>query len=82
MLIIARRPRFEAAIRGVLDNLLQRVDNDFKEVRTAVDLSKKVTDLREQVEKLEIEKGRKQEAFDRREREIEHKLGLHKEQVR
>ncbi len=35
-----------------------------------------VTQLREEIETLKIEKGRKEEEFAKKEREIEHKVGL------
>ena len=45
------------------------------------DLSSKVKDLREQISVLEIEKAQHEESFEKKEREIEHKLGLHRRQV-
>lgn len=44
-------------------------------------LHEEVAKLTEQVEALKIEKERIEEGHKRREREIEHKLGLHKQQV-
>lgn len=40
------------------------------------DLLDTLRTLRQSISSLEIEKGRKQEEFDRRERETEHKVGL------
>lgn len=39
-------------------------------------LQAKILSLRENIETLKIEKARKQEEYDRREREVEHKVGL------
>jgi len=35
-----------------------------------------IVKLREEISKLEIDRAKKQEEFDRREREVEHKVGL------
>jgi predicted nuclease with TOPRIM domain len=52
------------------------VDEELKGLRSVTDLNKKVKELRGQIETLEIEKERADEDFARREREIEHKIGL------
>ena len=50
----------------------------FKKMTT---LREEITKLRDDLETLKIEKGRRTEDTERREREIQHKLGLHKKQV-
>ena len=57
-------------------DILARVEGDLKGIRSVVDLAAKVKALREEKEKLEIEAARRDEAFARKEREIEHKVGL------
>ncbi len=57
---------------------LASVEADLASIRNASDLTANVKALRLEVEQLQTEKGRKQEEFDRREREVEHKLGLEK----
>ncbi len=77
MLVVAGNHRtLEQAIRNIVTEFGEQVLKDLQGIRSVADLSSKVRDLRSQVEMLEIEKARKQEEFDRREREIEHKVGL------
>jgi hypothetical protein len=57
-------------------DILARVEGDLKGIRSVVDLAAKVKSLREEKEKLEIEAARRDETFARKEREIEHKVGL------
>lgn len=58
-----------------------RQRRDLSALRQLEEVSQRVTQLKEQLETLRIEKARKEEDHDRREREIQHKLGLHREQV-
>ena len=81
MIVIGKRP-FEATINRIAEEAAKRVEDELKEIKTATDLSKKVKELREQVAKLEIEKSQREESFARKERELEHKVGLHKEQTK
>lgn len=57
-------------------DIVARVEGDLRGIRSVVDLSAKVKALREEKEKLEIEAARRDETFARKEREIEHKVGL------
>lgn len=57
-------------------DILARVEGDLKGIRSVVDLAAKVKALCEEKEKLEIEAARRDETFARKEREIEHKVGL------
>lgn len=77
MLIIAGDQRkLESAIRSIVAEFGEQVVKDLQGIRSVADLSAKVKQLREQVENLEIEKGRKEEEFARKQREVEHKVGL------
>lgn len=76
MLIIVGRRSFEKAVERLAEDASSRVNEELKGIRTLTDLSTKVKEQREALEKLTIEKGRKEEEFARREREIEHKVGL------
>ena len=81
MIVIGKRP-FEATIAKIAEEASARVESELREIKTATDLSKKVKELREQVATLEVEKSQKEEAYARKERELEHKVGLHKEQTK
>lgn len=76
MIVAGQAKTLEQAIRSVVAEFGEQVVKDLQGIRSVADLSAKVKDLREQVEKLEIAKARKEEEFARREREIEHKVGL------
>ena len=77
MLILAgKRAQFAAALKELVADIVRHVETDLQGIRSVADLSARVKGLREQVEQLEIEKARKTEEFERRNREIEHKVGL------
>jgi len=65
--------RTHKAIEEIVSTLLS---DSFKQVDQRLGVVGDVLKLREEVEQLKIEKGRREEEFARREREIEHKLGL------
>ena len=60
----------------VAASLRESVAKELGGITTAADLQRKVNTLREDLEKLRIEKGRVEEEQKRREREVEHKVGL------
>ncbi len=77
MLIIAgRKDQLQEAIGALVSDITATITQDLQGIRSVADLSQRVKELREKAEKLEIEKGRKEEEFQRREREVEHKVGL------
>lgn len=77
MLIIAgRKDQLQQAIGALVSDITATITRDLQGIRSVADLSQRVKELREKAEKLEIEKGRKEEEFQRREREVEHKVGL------
>lgn len=76
MLIIVGRSNFEKAVAKLHEDVLGRVEGELRGIKTVTDLSAKVKALREEVEKLEVEKGRREEERARKDREIEHKIGL------
>jgi len=76
MLIVVGRKQFDRTVERLFGDAMQRVEGELKGIKTVADLSTRVKELREQCEKLEIETGRKQEEFARKEREVEHKIGL------
>lgn len=77
MFVIAgRRTELERALRGLLADFDRRVTEDLAGIRGVADLADKVRSLREELETLEIEKGRREEEISRKEREMEHKVGL------
>ena len=77
MFVLAgRRAHLANSLKDLVADITARVEGQLEGIRSVSDLSARVKELREQVEKLEIEKGRKTEEFEKREREIEHKVGL------
>ncbi len=70
------RGKVTDALANLQKDIVARVEHDLLGIKNVVDLSAKVKSLREEKEKLEIEKAQREEAFARKEREIEHKIGL------
>ncbi len=70
----------ESRIKKTVETLFRRVLDDAEttlgKIKTISDLNKEVRALRESAEKEKIEKDRKDETFAKKEREIEHKVGL------
>ncbi len=70
----------EARIKKTVETLFRRVLEDAEttlgKIQTITDLNTRVTDLQMSLVELEIQKDRKDEDFAKREREIEHKVGL------
>jgi len=77
--------RLEALVKEYGDNMataiLKKCREDFEGWREVGQLQKRVKALKEQVSDLEISKAKKNEEFARKERELEHKVGLHRSQV-
>lgn len=68
--------------KTVTSRVLGDLDGRLDELRKAGTLSKQVRNLKEQLADLEIKKAKKEEAYARKERELEHKVGLHMAQVK
>jgi hypothetical protein len=68
--------RVTDVVREILGKALADTESLLGKLRSSFDIAKHVTELREQLETLKIEKARKDEEFAKREREIEHKVGL------
>ena len=70
----------ETRIKKTVETLFRRVLDDAEttlgKIQTISDLNTKVTDLQVSLVELEIQKDRKDEEFAKKEREIEHKVGL------
>jgi hypothetical protein len=67
----------EAGIRKSVTEAVERiVRGALSDADTTLSALRDVTSLRQELETLKIEKGRKDEEFARREREVEHKVGL------
>ena len=73
MLIITRNGSAQKLIR---DAVQQAIDETKSSVTTLQRLHTDTTRLREELETLKIEKGRREEEFAKKERETEHKVGL------
>lgn len=63
-------------VTDILHSVLADVNSSLGKLKQTVDLGAEVKKLQSDIEKLTIEKGRKEEEFARKEREIEHKVGL------
>lgn len=75
----------KAGMRDNIVNLLNSMDTvtskALNELRSMVDLSETVDKLQKQLASLRNEKSNIEENFNRREREIEHKLGLERQRA-
>jgi hypothetical protein len=63
----------ERVVRETVERIVREAMSD---AQNALKLTGQITKLREELETLRIEKGRKEEEFAKKEREIEHKVGL------
>ncbi len=63
-------------VKDILTRVLTDTETTLGKIRGAFDLEGKIKVLQEELETLKIEKDRKDEQFTRREREVEHKVGL------
>ncbi len=63
-------------VRKILKAALDDAEHTLGKIRTINDLNKRVRELRESVETAEIKSGRQAEEREKKDREIEHKIGL------
>ena len=75
-LFATNEKRIRKIAEEIAANAARKVDEELAQLRSLHDASAKLKQLREQIETLTIEKSRKDEEFAKREREIEHKVGL------
>ena len=73
MLVVIGSGRLQSVIAGAVKSAQEQSEKD---ARSALETSASIVDLRKQLTALEIERDRKNEEWARREREIEHKVGL------
>lgn len=66
----------EKQIVELVDRIKDSADTKLDKIKTYLDLSQEVDKLRGQVSELEVTKSQINEKYEKREREIEHKLGL------
>lgn len=66
----------EQAVRRVLDNANEEVKERLAGFRTVAELNEEILVLKEDLSDLHIQKSRREEEFAKREREVEHKVGL------
>lgn len=79
MLIVIGKNRFQSTLKALWEDAMSRVQEELKGIRSVADLGQKVRQQREELETLKIEKARREEEYARKEREIEHKVGLERE---
>jgi len=64
-------------IERVVESAVKRAyEQASSSVRGALDSAQQIKVLQQEISKLEIDRDKKKEEFDRREREVEHKVGL------
>ncbi|KKL98858.1 hypothetical protein LCGC14_1820270 [marine sediment metagenome] len=63
-------------VERILRSVLEDAETTLGKIKTIADLNKKVKELREVAETAKIEKDRREEVFAKKEREVEHKVGL------
>lgn len=71
--------KLEQQVKAAAESIARsfvNVEESLKKFHAITDFQKESLKLREEIETLKIEKGRKEEEFARKEREIEHKVGL------
>lgn len=76
MIIVIGKRKLAETFAELHEDALRKVEGELSGIRSVADLSDRVKELRGEVETLTIEKGRKEEEFSRKEREVEHKVGL------
>lgn len=68
--------RVTATVREVIGKAMNDAETMLSKLKSSFDLAAHIAKLRDEIETLKIEKGRKEEEYARKEREIEHKVGL------
>ena len=68
--------RIRAVVQEIAADASRKVEAELQGLRTLHDLSGKLTKTRSELERLTIERSRREEEFAKREREVEHKVGL------
>lgn len=71
--------RLEKALFNILESLDNKRSEAVEKIKDYLDLSKEVNKLQDDLSRLKIEKSQIEEKYARREREIEHKLGLERQ---
>jgi len=78
MIIFARESTLGNVVKNLVEKILTDANSEVKKLYEAVDLGNEVKSLRAEIAKLEIQESQINEKYAKREREIEHKLGLEK----
>jgi len=77
MIVIAGgQAKVEKAILAIVEDTISRVTHELDGIKSLHDLHVAKGKLVEEVETLKIERDRREEDYARKEREIEHKVGL------
>ena len=80
MFTIGRKDELREVIQQTVESAVQsaqeRIKRDLRGLEKVTALSDRIVTMKEQIEDLRIQKSRREEEFEKREREIEHKVGL------
>lgn len=68
--------RIKETVEYVMREAFKSVDSGISKLKDAATLTAEVAKLKGEIEDLTIQKSRKEEEFARKEREVEHKVGL------
>lgn len=79
MIIIGGDKRFKKWMIDTWNSVIKESNEKFTKIRDVTELTALVESLNKQVSDLTITKSKKEEEFERREREIQHKIGLVKQ---
>ena len=79
MFIFLKENSLRTVVKEAIEKILTDSNEQVKKLFQAVDLGEETEKLREELVKLKIDKSRIEESYSKREREIEHKLGLEKQ---
>lgn len=76
LIAFGRQAKLAEIIQEIVESTYKRIHDQVSGINTVLDLEHRVAELRQQVDTLEIDKSKREEGFARREREIDHKVGL------
>jgi hypothetical protein len=76
LILTGNKEQLTRILAPLIEKVEKEVTKELQGIRSLQDLSGKVKELKIQLADFEIQRDKKQEEYDRRAREIEHKVGL------